>query len=46
MTVINTNVASINAQAAIRTNTSAMNNAMERLSTGVRINSASDDAAG
>lgn len=46
MTVINTNVASINAQAAMRTNTSAMNDAMERLSTGVRINAASDDAAG
>jgi flagellin len=46
MTVINTNVASLNAQAAIASNQRGLNKAMEQLSTGKRINSASDDAAG
>ena len=46
MTAINTNViASVTANALTR-NERAMNQAMERLSTGQRINSASDDAAG
>lgn len=46
MTVINTNVASLNAQAALATNQRGLNKAMEQLSTGKRINSAGDDAAG
>ena len=46
MTAINTNVtASITANALTK-NERAMNQAMERLSTGQRINSADDDAAG
>ena len=46
MTAVNTNVtASITANALTK-NERAMNQAMERLSTGQRINSASDDAAG
>lgn len=46
MTVINTNIAAI--QAADASNSAAMmqGQAMERLSTGMRINSAADDAAG
>ena len=44
--VINTNTASLIAQAAQAKTNSAMETAMERLSTGKRINSASDDAAG
>ena len=44
--VINTNTASIIAQAAQAKTNNAMETAMERLSTGKRINSASDDAAG
>jgi len=46
MTVINTNVASLNAQAAISTNARGLSKAMQQLSTGRRINSAADDAAG
>ncbi len=46
MTVINTNVSALNAQAALSKTVDKMNTAMERLSTGMRINSASDDAAG
>lgn len=46
MTVINTNVASLNAQAALASNARGLSKAMEQLSTGRRINSASDDAAG
>ncbi|MDB9950081.1 flagellin [Gammaproteobacteria bacterium] len=46
MSVINTNTASNIAQNAIRTNEQQMSVAMERLSTGSRINSAKDDAAG
>ena len=46
MSVINTNTASNIAQNAIRTNEQQMSIAMERLSTGSRINSAKDDAAG
>ena len=46
MTAINTNVtASITANALTK-NERIMNQAMERLSTGQRINSAGDDAAG
>jgi flagellin len=46
MSVINTNVKSIVAQNALTVNNRAMSNAMEQLSTGKRINSAKDDAAG
>lgn len=46
MSVINTNVKSLVAQNAATVNNRAMSKAMEQLSTGKRINSASDDAAG
>ena len=46
MTVINTNTSSLVARDAIQRNDRAMSTAMERLSTGSRINSAKDDAAG
>ena len=46
MTVINTNTAAAVTANALTKNERAMSEAMERLSTGVRINSASDDAAG
>jgi flagellin len=46
MTVINTNVAATVTANAMKTNARAMETSMERLSTGKRINSASDDAAG
>ena len=44
--IVNTNIASINAQRALASATAEMNTAMERLSSGKRINSASDDTAG
>lgn len=44
--VINTNIMSINAQNNLRTSQGDMNTAMERLSSGKRVNSAADDAAG
>ena len=43
---INTNLASLTCQTYLRDATKGMNTAMERLSTGFRINSAADDAAG
>lgn len=46
MTVINTNTSSMIARDAINRNDRAMATTMERLSTGKRINSAKDDAAG
>lgn len=46
MAVVNTNVNASIAQNALVRNERSMNQAMERLSTGQRINSASDDAAG
>jgi len=46
MPSINTNVSALNAQAALAKNSRAMSTAMEQLSTGSRINSAADDAAG
>ena len=46
MTVINTNISSLIAKNAIGQNERAMSQAMTRLSTGSRINSARDDAAG
>ena len=44
--VINTNVSAIRAQQALGVNNRSMTNAMQQLSTGKRINSAADDAAG
>ena len=46
MTVINTNVAASLTANSMRENQRTMENTMERLATGKRINSASDDAAG
>ena len=46
MSVINTNVKSLVAQDALSINGRKLSTAMERLSTGSRINSAADDAAG
>ncbi|MEM9171322.1 MAG: flagellin [Pseudomonadota bacterium] len=43
---INTNVASLNAQRNLTRSQGLLNSALERLSTGLRINSAKDDAAG
>lgn len=43
---INTNIPSLTAQKSLNQSTSKMNTAMERLSTGYRINSSKDDAAG
>jgi len=44
--VINTNIASLNAQRNLNGSQSSLNVALQRLSTGLRINSAKDDAAG
>ena len=46
MSVINTNISAIAAQNSLRTSGLNQTTAMERLSSGVRINSAKDDAAG
>jgi len=46
MSVINTNVKSMVAQNAMTVNNRTLSKAMEQLSTGKRINSAADDAAG
>ncbi len=46
MTVVNTNMSALTAQSAQRMSASSLSMAMERLSTGQRINSAKDDAAG
>ena len=43
---INTNVASLNAQRNAATNDSALATSLQRLSSGLRVNSAKDDAAG
>ncbi|GLS89419.1 flagellin [Psychromonas marina] len=44
--VVNTNVMSLNAQRNLNKSQATSNQAMERLSSGLRINSAKDDAAG
>ena len=46
MTVINTNTSAAYSQNAMKTNARSMSKAMEQLSTGSRVNSAADDAAG
>lgn len=43
---INTNVASLNAQRNLSTSSSSLQTSMQRLSSGLRVNSAKDDAAG
>jgi flagellin len=44
--VINTNIASLNTQRNLGTSQAALNVTIQRLSTGLRVNSAKDDAAG
>ena len=46
MTSINTNVGALNSRQSAVNSTDQMEKAMERLSSGLRVNSASDDAAG
>ena len=46
MSVINTNLSAVAAQNSLRTSALSQTTAMERLSSGIRINSAKDDAAG
>lgn len=44
--VVNTNIASMNAQRSLMSSSNSLQEAMERLATGKKINSAADDAAG
>ena len=44
--VINTNISSLNAQRNLNTSQTALSTSLQRLSSGLRINSAKDDAAG
>ena len=44
--IINTNIASLNLQKSLSTSQAQLNKAMERLSSGLRVNKAQDDAAG
>ncbi|XZG69402.1 flagellin N-terminal helical domain-containing protein [Chitinibacteraceae bacterium HSL-7] len=46
MQVINTNIPSLNAQRNLNTSQNSLNTSLQRLSSGLRINSAKDDAAG
>lgn len=46
MSVINTNTISLNAQRNLSTNSASLSTSIQRLSSGLRINSAKDDAAG
>ena len=46
MSTINTNVSSLNAQRNLMTSQSSLATSMQRLSSGLRVNSAKDDAAG
>ncbi len=46
MSVINTNISALAAQSSLRRSAIDSSTSMERLSTGIRINSAKDDAAG
>ena len=46
MSIINTNINSLNAQRNLSSSQSALSTSMQRLSSGMRINSAKDDAAG
>jgi flagellin len=44
--IINTNIPSLNAQRNLTTSQGSLNQALQRLSSGLRVNSAKDDAAG
>src|SRR5690554_3607905 len=44
--IINSNIASLNAQRNLNESQNALNTSLQRLSSGLRINSAKDDAAG
>ena len=44
--IINTNIASLNAQRNLNTSQTSLHQSLQRLSSGLRINSAKDDAAG
>lgn len=44
--IVNTNIASLNAQRNLATNQSTLATTLQRLSSGLRVNSAKDDAAG
>jgi flagellin len=44
--VVNTNIPAMNAQRNLETTGTAMNRSLQRLSSGLRVNSAADDAAG
>ncbi|MDR1228000.1 MAG: flagellin FliC [Azoarcus sp.] len=44
--IINTNIPSLNAQRNLNTSQGSLNNALQRLSSGLRVNSSKDDAAG
>ncbi|MDR0716603.1 MAG: flagellin, partial [Azoarcus sp.] len=44
--IINTNIPSLNAQRNLNTSQGSLNTALQRLSSGLRINSSKDDAAG
>lgn len=46
MAVINTNIASLNAQRNLNTSQASLATSMQRLSSGLRVNSAKDDSAG
>jgi flagellin len=46
MSIINTNVISLNAQRNLASNSASLSTTIQRLSSGLRINSAKDDAAG
>ena len=46
MSVINSNISALTAQSALAANSRSQTTAMQQLSTGLRINSAKDDAAG
>jgi flagellin len=46
MSVINTNLASLNAQRNLSTSANDLSTSLQRLSSGLRVNSAKDDAAG
>lgn len=46
MTIINTNMASLNAQRNLTTSANDLATSLQRLSSGMRVNSAKDDAAG
>ena len=46
MPSINTNIASLNAQRNLQASASSLATSMQRLSSGLRVNSAKDDAAG